>query len=726
MENFRIISIESLKGGVGKTTLGLGLAKLLLDSGNQVMVFDFDFAGTELQLACKVLEKHNYWHDKFHYVVEKRDNVKGFRPVNLVEMFSQYMKSPQPFKILWSSSKKTATPSESGKLVLSKDKINVFSSILGRMSKQNAKNNCLPYYGPETLFDINHSRWLLDMVKQLMQSCLNDHNAEKKIVFIIDNSPGFARIEPELDEWMTNLGPIVARHIFIATVDHQDIKETLDTIKSLNQRFKEKWEISRKVLKLAEDSKKEGDTPENIDIPKHKRFFKHLVFAHKNQKTSNRKSDILDNLSFFLDSKNSEADEFPIETSRYISVVLNRIPSHIFPDLNFYLNCTGTELQPVVAQMKKNLIHSNQDLSISYVEKSVLNKDHELLKNIMQHVENLKSQNSLDLGNADLSQTSKNRARFLDHIKAICGYEKTCKLVVSRLGELESCTTIGQLLKKHASLLDSEDSFLPLFGRLFHNIGVLENLKKVQDSKDHNLLAHQADRIFTLTAGDKTFQAVPRVIAEEEFPSMSDEIFRNQCLHQTGYYMSLLLAFSDIDFFDKKTSSMIRSIFYSFELMTLSVLLKKQRPGKSKLSYSRVFRLWIDKDELIAISSEIIKNIRSQVKIPGISDEDFVGLFVAFFHNQLRLRYIRQEFEILSKLVADIRSPKFDKNVADSIYRILSYALIQKRGNYSTWVSELESLVSSGRVTSNDVTALSMEQMNSVLSIIVEHLWNDN
>ena len=47
-ENFKIISVESRKGGVGKTTAALNLADLVLEKGYKVLLLDLDITGTSI------------------------------------------------------------------------------------------------------------------------------------------------------------------------------------------------------------------------------------------------------------------------------------------------------------------------------------------------------------------------------------------------------------------------------------------------------------------------------------------------------------------------------------------------------------------------------------------------------------------------------------------------------------------------------------------------------
>ena len=48
---YKIISVESRKGGVGKTTAALNLSNLLVERGYKVLLLDIDITGTSIELS---------------------------------------------------------------------------------------------------------------------------------------------------------------------------------------------------------------------------------------------------------------------------------------------------------------------------------------------------------------------------------------------------------------------------------------------------------------------------------------------------------------------------------------------------------------------------------------------------------------------------------------------------------------------------------------------------
>ena len=73
---YKIYSIESRKGGVGKTTIALNLAKALIDKGQDVLLIDCDITGTPI---TKAAEQSVFWTD----VV--RAKYEGHEPLNLID-----------------------------------------------------------------------------------------------------------------------------------------------------------------------------------------------------------------------------------------------------------------------------------------------------------------------------------------------------------------------------------------------------------------------------------------------------------------------------------------------------------------------------------------------------------------------------------------------------------------------------------------------------------------
>jgi len=84
---FIVISVESRKGGVGKTSVAMNLARLLADNEKYEIIFlDFDMSGTEASKFVPVLEKQNVWKDRIHVVKKPKLQQKPLE-LNIVDLF---------------------------------------------------------------------------------------------------------------------------------------------------------------------------------------------------------------------------------------------------------------------------------------------------------------------------------------------------------------------------------------------------------------------------------------------------------------------------------------------------------------------------------------------------------------------------------------------------------------------------------------------------------------
>ena len=73
--NYKIISVESRKGGVGKTTAALNLATVLLENNYAVLFLDVDITGTSIMGAFK----SSYWKDKVNPIKENEKDINLLR-----------------------------------------------------------------------------------------------------------------------------------------------------------------------------------------------------------------------------------------------------------------------------------------------------------------------------------------------------------------------------------------------------------------------------------------------------------------------------------------------------------------------------------------------------------------------------------------------------------------------------------------------------------------------
>ena len=114
-----IVSVESRKGGVGKTTAALNLARILLEKKKHAVLFlDVDITGTNV---CDCGDSP-FWKDICHFVPDTARNRS--RVVNLLEIFErQFMSGLGTPKFSTEPSKNNIADTPA--FLLAPDKINV-------------------------------------------------------------------------------------------------------------------------------------------------------------------------------------------------------------------------------------------------------------------------------------------------------------------------------------------------------------------------------------------------------------------------------------------------------------------------------------------------------------------------------------------------------------------------------------------------------------------------
>lgn len=212
-----IYSVESRKGGVGKTTIALNLAKALVDREYDVVLIDCDITGTPItEASC-----HSYFW---------RDIVKpislGDEEENLIRYFENvYLKGG----VLDSG---TAT-----KMTLEKGKVHLIGSEI-------YDNNGKLIIDPRLLMDDLHSHWFVEMIREIVERFEGVSDSEKKAI-ILDNSPGYVGIGKSIREWLTSIGPDIAHFLLVSSLDEQDIDSTVNSVMEIERTMNNKWRIAK-------------------------------------------------------------------------------------------------------------------------------------------------------------------------------------------------------------------------------------------------------------------------------------------------------------------------------------------------------------------------------------------------------------------------------------------------------------------------------------------------
>ena len=202
-----IYSVESRKGGVGKTTIALNLAKALAKRDYDVLLIDCDITGTPITNAACHSE---YW--KNDVVVSQHKD----QPYNLIYFFeNDYLRKENSGRNIIAG------------LDYSKGKIHLVGSEIYDKEGQ-------LIIDPRNLMNDLHSFWFLKMLRDIIEEFEKATEQPNKAV-IFDNSPGYVGIGRSVREWMTSECPYQAKFILVTSLDEQDVDSTISTAREIKR-----------------------------------------------------------------------------------------------------------------------------------------------------------------------------------------------------------------------------------------------------------------------------------------------------------------------------------------------------------------------------------------------------------------------------------------------------------------------------------------------------------
>lgn len=284
IKTVKYYSVESRKGGVGKTTIALNLAKALIEEGYEVLLIDCDITGTLITNAACLSP---FW---------KNDVIPLSLPgktKNLISYFNdKYLKGD---KI--DSGTLLSSELEKGKIhLIGSDMYNKDGSLI---------------IEPSLLLDDLHSHWFVEMLKDISNLFFKKTDSGKKAI-ILDNSPGFVGISKSIRDWFTNIGSDNVHFILVTSLDKQDVESTITSAIDIEKMMKLKWRIAYLYEHLTEKEDKYYD-----ELQKH---------LNENPELKNYF------YSLNEDKKHIISDNEP-ELINYISVIFNKVPN-IYSDIN--------------------------------------------------------------------------------------------------------------------------------------------------------------------------------------------------------------------------------------------------------------------------------------------------------------------------------------------------------------------------------------------------------
>lgn len=282
-DKIKFYSIESRKGGVGKTTIALNLAKALLNRG-PVLLLDCDITGTSISEPAS---NSVYWQNVTNVIMDEKET-----PKNLLKYYlSHYIRGRadvnefMPQKALLAS------------------KINIIGSeIYGEMSKA--------IVDTRLLMDEIHSFWLMEFIDAIIQTFDKRFESnDSPLHVIIDNSPGYVGFCQALHEYMFQLGPLKAKFVMVSSVDAQDLQSCIAASAEIHQAISGRLEMAAYYKSMMEGGKEKEQKEQILDNNAELRDF----FVELSDKQM-----LLDN--YICDVTSPD---------QYVSLILNKVPANL-------------------------------------------------------------------------------------------------------------------------------------------------------------------------------------------------------------------------------------------------------------------------------------------------------------------------------------------------------------------------------------------------------------
>jgi len=320
-----VITIFSEKGGVGKTTTSLELAKFLQTNEFTVFLFDLDITGTNISLSG--IEKYySNIHSNINIIKNKN------RPINLLEIFENYIND---------NVRKNYQPNLGNfKHSVKKNYINIIgSSIFNDIGKV--------IFEPDILYDSIHTLIFIEFLKEIYEN-LKKICKNEKIVIIFDTSSGYTGLNNEIQEWLTDLGSNIGKFLIVSSLDNQDLINNYHLLKRINQKAENKYHAYLSYLKV-----KNNQIDEDLENDIEKITANNEQFDYYYRLITNLVIPPIDNWS-----SNSSS------TSKFLGWIINRVPLEIKTGLHkitFNENLNDPNILNIIS---KNY-QINQDLMIS-------------------------------------------------------------------------------------------------------------------------------------------------------------------------------------------------------------------------------------------------------------------------------------------------------------------------------------------------------------------------
>ncbi|MFA6012637.1 MAG: P-loop NTPase [Desulfobacteraceae bacterium] len=321
-----VVSVESRKGGVGKTTAALFMAKELISRKYNVLFLDLDITGTN---AADISES-TFWKKDIH-VLQRLENGKN-ENINLIKLFThEFMMGngvPEFAVDPNGKIKKKVIGINSGKI-----------NIIGSQIYGDGKNH-LAVESPGILFDNIHAIFLLDFIKEIIghfvSAMKSDSKSKKKRnAVVLDTSPGFVGITPEILEWLTDLGPKKGKFLMVTSPDRQDLKSCGFAVDHVHNRLKKKWGTYQLFHKMKSQDSEKLDFDDDFD----KKFFMRLATMSIDHTKQNNPLKFYNNPdNIYIHNDQDGCPSYLDYPDHYMAAVINRASPNYYEYLEPHEN----------------------------------------------------------------------------------------------------------------------------------------------------------------------------------------------------------------------------------------------------------------------------------------------------------------------------------------------------------------------------------------------------
>lgn len=346
-DGIRIISVQSAKGGVGKTLFSLLLGNRILhpkdqggkavpESDTRVFLIDLDFGGTSLSDLLEPAEEKkdkskrekeaksangtSLHHIPIFNLADLADcELAGNRhQYNLLDLFQEDLKGNSDAvarlpALLANHPEKWDTPGDRRICLLPSGKFNSNSTINGSL-----------------LFDAMHGEWfcefLFELIFRLYQADPGDKSGRKRnACFILDNGPGWTELLPLLQNYLLKWGVHRAKFLHVTSADQMDIDASFRMLLNLYNSYLKIYYTKRYCVSL---QKKPTEYYGNID---NEFLDQDYLYELLGENDFNKAPEDLCSLTALLKVHCDDRD-ISRQISDFMGLVLNRV----FPIINLH------------------------------------------------------------------------------------------------------------------------------------------------------------------------------------------------------------------------------------------------------------------------------------------------------------------------------------------------------------------------------------------------------